>query len=253
MLPFLRIGPFAIPMYGICLTTGIGLGSFLACRRTKRAGGDVLSLIAIIALTIGLAIVGAYLLYVFVSYGIKNVIQDIANGTWGFLREGGMVFYGGLIGGIAGAFLSAKITKTNLADYCDAIVPCIPLGHAFGRLGCFFGGCCYGIPHDGFLGMCFPFTGVTEPVLAVQLIEAFLNLMVSLFLILYTRKKRPGLQTLYVYLLIYAVERFLLEYLRGDKIRGVFLLSTSQWISLGILLVVLPLLLLPMFKKRTAA
>ena len=73
-------------------------------------------------------------------------------------------------------------------------------------------------------------------VIPTQLIESGFNLLVFIFLLIFTIKRRKGYTTLFVYLIIYGVERFLLEFLRGDEIRGFFgALSTSQWISLGLI------------------
>ena len=119
----------------------------------------------------------------------------------------------------------------------NAIVPCIPLGHAIGRVGCLFAGCCYGLPYNGIGAIHLNPVGITHPVFPVQLLEAVLNLILSGCLLLYSRKKPSGYSLLFLYLICYAVIRFLLEFLRGDQIRGLFIgLSTSQWISLLMLL-----------------
>ncbi|MDO4384883.1 MAG: prolipoprotein diacylglyceryl transferase [Clostridia bacterium] len=250
MLPYLRLGNRLIPMYGVCMTVGILLSSCLAFVRAKRAGKDENALIVIVACAVGIGLICARLLYVVVSYGVQQAILKILSGDFSPLTEGGLVFYGSLIGGILGGILGARIARESLSSYLAPIVPCIPLGHAFGRLGCFFGGCCYGMPYDGPLAVRFPAAGVTEPVFPVQLLEALINLVIFILLILYTRKSRPRGYSLYLYLLLYSVSRFTLEFLRGDKIRGLSNgLSTSQWISIVLFGGALLLMQLPIKKE----
>lgn len=250
MLPYITLAGKTLPMYGICLTLGILISSYIAYIRTKRADADENSLIVIGACAVGVGLVGAKLLYIFVSYGLSNAIHHMASGNFTFLSEGGQVFYGGLIGGILGARLGAWLTHEDLAVYCDAIVPSLPLGHAFGRLGCFFAGCCYGMPYEGIGSLRFPAVGIDYPTFPVQLLEMTINLGIFVCLSLFTRRTHKRYHALYLYLLIYAVSRFALEFARGDLVRGVASgLSTSQWISIGLFVSSL-LLMLPKNQSR---
>ena len=108
-------------------------------------------------------------------------------------------------------------------------------------MGCFCAGCCYGRETDSFIGVCFPdsVSGLAPDVRVIptQLIESCANVLVFAALLLITRKKRKGYTSLFIYMMIYAVVRFLIEFLRGDEIRGAYwLFSTSQWISIGLFL-----------------
>ena len=150
---------------------------------------------------------------------------------------GGMVFYGGLLGAVIAAKMYCKSVKIDFSLYADIFAPAIPLFHAFGRLGCFLGGCCYGI--ESTWGVVYhselnpDANGVTR--LPIQLIEAGLNLLLMAVLILMSRKKFKKGTLLGVYFFAYAVIRFVDEFYRGDLIRGhLFGLSTSQWISIGV-------------------
>lgn len=235
MLPYINILGRLIPMYGICMAVGILVSSYIAFVRTRRAGGDGDSLIIIAACGIGGGLFGAKFLYIAVTYGIPTALKEMLSGNFSFIGEGGLVFYGGLIGGVAGAVAGALLTHEHPALYCNAIVPCIPLGHAFGRMGCFFAGCCYGMPYEGVGAVSFPNAGVDHLTFPVQLLEAAVNIGIFAYLTFYTRKERPGCHVLYRYLAIYAVSRFALEFLRGDLARGLSgSLSTSQWISIGL-------------------
>ena len=142
---------------------------------------------------------------------------------------GGFVFYGGLLGALAANVIFCKVKKYNLDDVMDFTVPAFALFHAFGRVGCFFAGCCYGfkfenpvIIYDFMLFNYFP----------IQLVEVLFEIV--MFFIL---KGAPDGSTLKTYLLSYAVFRFVVEFFRGDEARGIWLgISTSQWVSLFIIL-----------------
>ena len=111
-----------------------------------------------------------------------------------------------------------------------------PLFHIFGRIGCFLAGCCYGIESD------FGFTVHNNHLnpsindvnrLPVPLIEAACNLLIFLFILYLFKKDKMRDKLIYVYMIIYPVVRFTLEFFRGDEYRGfLFGLSTSQWISI---------------------
>ena len=250
MLPYITLGDRLIPMYGVCMMVGILISSYIAFVRTKQANGDSNSLIIIAACAIGCGLFGAKLLYIAVTYGVVNSLSQMLAGNFSFLLEGGQVFYGGLIGGIVGAVLGAWFTHDDLALYCDAIVPCIPLGHAFGRLGCFFAGCCYGMPYEGFGSLSFPAVGINYQTFPVQLLEMAINIGIFVYLIFYTHKDHKRYHVLYRYLLVYAVSRFALEFMRGDLVRGISNgQSTSQWISIGLFFMSI-LLMLPRTKKE---
>ncbi len=237
MLPYIHLFGKVIPMYGLCMATGLLLSSGLALWRARAEGGDVNSLLAIIACIVGCGIGGAKLLYLLVSCDPREVLRELARGDFTALANSGFVFYGGLIGGLLGALLGGRITGVSLRQYCAAVVPCVPLGHAFGRLGCFFAGCCYGRATDGPLGVHFPAAGIDEAVIPTQLIEAGLNLCLFLLLLRWADQSDRRATILPRYLMSYAIIRFLLEFLRGDEIRGFFaFLSVSQWISVALFL-----------------
>ncbi len=151
---------------------------------------------------------------------------------------GGMVFYGGLVGACAGGYFYLRRNHLDIYEYSDTVVPCIPLFHAFGRIGCFLAGCCYGIESQfGFVyehSLVESANGVRR--FPVQLLESGENLVlcVVLCLLLYRCQHMPHGMLLWVYGILYPPLRFVNEFLRGDNLeRGYFgIFSTSQWISL---------------------
>lgn len=89
---------------------------------------------------------GAKLLYLIVDF--PNLIASPETALLR-LASGGAIFYGGLIGGILGGYLYTHVYHLNAIEFFDIAVPCLALAQAFGRIGCFFNGCCYGIPYNG--------------------------------------------------------------------------------------------------------
>lgn len=188
-------------------------------------------------------VVGSHLLYALVEFPRWHE-QSI----WTTL--GGSVFYGGLLGGTGLGALYIRWRKYPMQNMAELSACAIPLFHGFARLGCFFGGCCYGIEsHFGFVmtqSLAPLANGVSR--FPVQLLEAGCDflLFIGLWILLERRQKHlalveentmQGIPLLAIYFPVYALIRFLDEFLRGDLYRGIWgPFSTSQWISLVILL-----------------
>ena len=175
---------------------------------------------------------------IIVGFGVAAVFQGfynyLDNPEGGFRLDGGITFIGGLIGGIGCFlliyFLFRKKYTTRLYQVVSVIPCCILVAHAFGRIGCFFAGCCHGKATDGIFGVQFP--GFSYAVHPTQLYEAaflFVLFAVSVYLIL----KKDFKHNLSLYLIAYGVFRFLIEYVRGDD-RGelVGFVSPSQFWSI---------------------
>lgn len=227
-----------VPLYGLLFIIGIVLAGLVALTIIKKRNIDSFDFIYGGVMTMLGAGLGAKLLFLAVSW--KDIIKY--NVPLEDVIKGGFVFYGGLIGGLITLLVFTRIYKLSTVDFVDVLAVVLPFGHAFGRVGCFFAGCCYGIPYDGPFSYVYKTTAgntpLGVPLFPVQLLEALL--LVLLFVGLYiTFKCKPQRKflTTEIYVIAYSIIRFALEFLRGDKERGGFLmLSTSQWIS--ILLVV---------------
>lgn len=235
MYPFFHVFGKEIPTYGLCMLVGIAIAFLIAYLDVRKRKLNLYNLIIIATCALFTGLIGARVLFLFVSAegGIKGVIDRVLQGDFTDITQGGLVFYGGLIGGVAGTLIGKKIAcvKKEFSGYCSAAILALPIGHACGRVGCHLAGCCYGAPYDGRFAVTFP--GVPEPRFPVQLTEAGLNVVLFLILLGLSMLKRPGYFMVYAYLVLYAIERFSLEFLRGDEIRGIANgLSTSQWISI---------------------
>ncbi len=245
----IHIGTLFIPYYGLLIVIGLAVGVLAGYIQTRLYGLEFDDFILLACFTGLGAVVGAKLLYLAVSWKDIDFTRLTDPEYINLLMNGGFVFYGGLIGGLAGIFLGGRIVKVQVMRYAQICIPCIPIVHAFGRFGCAAAGCCYGIPYDGIGAVVY-----TESLIApehvslfpVQALEAVLNLMLAAALFLYVHKKKgKELKSLEIYLGVYAVIRFILEFFRyDDSERGILLgVSTSQWISVGLIAAVLIVLI----------
>ena len=144
---------------------------------------------------------------------------------------GGFVFYGGLLGGLLGLFGYFRGSLKSVLEITDVICTLLPLGQAIGRLGCYFNGCCYGREWSGFLAIPYLLDKKWVYVFPTWFVE--IGACTILFLVLrgVSKDARPDLHTA-VYACGYSTIRFLLEFVRGDQIRGkIGALSISQWIG----------------------
>lgn len=255
MKPYFTVFGREFAYYGILMMAGFIVAGAAAVFRGKKYGLPVFDTVSAACFAAGGGIIGAKLLCVITS------IPQLAEGAVKIadLLRGGFVFYGGLIGGICGILLYAGIFKLNFSEMFDVFAVSVPLGHAFGRVGCFLAGCCYGVEYSGALSVTYPQiyaqygTPAGVSLLPVQLIESFslLVLYAALEILLYKSKKK-GL-TLSVYLICYPVLRFTLEFFRGDSVRGAWGgLSTSQWISLALFIAGICVLLYALFRPQCA-
>ena len=149
------------------------------------------------------------------------------------IEDSGIVFYGGMLFFLLSVHLSIRrfvLFKRASSWGLTALI--VPLFHGFARIGCYFGRCCYGVVAEGAL-----FSHFFEHRLPVQLMESGFNflLFAALLWLFYNRRRTRG-RLVRVYLWAYASFRFLIEFFRGDALRGGFgPLSFSQWVSLCLL------------------
>ena len=145
-----------IPMYGVLGVTGALLGMLYILLMAPKFGADRENSVYIYVLGAVGAMAGAKLLFILVE--IPDILRALESGIsnpseiiWS-LANGGMVFYGGLLGGISAAWWCSKIIKTKLTDYLVLLVPALALAHSIARIGCFSAGCCYGIETTSWIG-----------------------------------------------------------------------------------------------------
>ena len=245
MYPIVHIFGKTIGTYAICAIVGVFVCMLVAYFMVRKEKGFCIEdlIVSAVAIVVGLVIGGHIIFGITNIPQIVSLFQNAADYTFiEFMTLlfgnylGGMVFYGGLLGGIAGLAVVCKTQFGHREFMYDMYAVCIPLFHFFGRIGCFLGGCCYGIECKcGFTVHGNTLNPAVNDVnrFPVQLVEAGCNLTIFIILFVLHRKNKLKNRLLIVYFYIYPVVRFILEFFRGDEIRGfLFGLSTSQIISI---------------------
>lgn len=246
-------GVLRLPTYGFCIMVGFLLALYLLRRRGKRFGLHPQHLLDLSVCSLFGGVIGARLFYVVEYWGEYfrgNPLQIFR------IDQGGLVFYGGLIGGGATMLVMIVLKRLPMLRTLDVVASVVPLAHAFGRIGCFMTGCCFGrVCH---LPWAVRFPKIEEkmvpmgspafawqwehhmvtldddwslPVHPTQLYAVIYNLIIFAGLTLLLRRRpRTGL-VLGVYLIAYSVCRSVNEYFRADTppMGG---LSIAQWISI---------------------
>ena len=235
----IQIGSFYLPTYGVILAIAYLVGIWMLRRKARAEGLPEQKIFDFSLYVLAAAILGAKALLIIVEWrhyasNPRNLVE--------VLRSGG-VFYGGLIAATTVGIWYMKRHRLPAWKVADMGAPSIALGEAIGRWGCFAAGCCYGKPTDGPLGVRFtdPFAhdAVGTP-LGVALHPTQIYLSINAFLIFlilqwaYRRRTFDG-EVFWLYVLLYAITRGVIENFRGDSIRGFLIpgvLSTSQFIGL---------------------
>ncbi|MBQ6638169.1 MAG: prolipoprotein diacylglyceryl transferase [Lachnospiraceae bacterium] len=228
------IGKFTIHGYGLMIAIGVIVAVLVAIYRAKKAGIDpevVLDLV-LIGLICGFG--GGKILYLIVEW------KDFIKSPMTYLGGGGFVVYGGIILALIVGAVYFNLKKKDPLIVMDLIMPEVSIAQGFGRIGCFLAGCCYGRITDSVFGVVFP-EGSLAPagvkLIPTQLIMSAGNFLIAgILLIAATKLKKRG-QILSLYLILYAIGRFAVEFLRNDHRGAVGVFSTSQFISLFIVII----------------
>jgi phosphatidylglycerol:prolipoprotein diacylglycerol transferase len=259
-------GHFSIPAYGFLIMCGVLVALAVARRRGRRLGihPDHIMDAALASLLGG--IIGSRLFYVI--FFAPDIVRDNPLRIFA-IWEGGLVFYGGATGGGVALFFVMWRKRLPVRRTLDVIVSVVPLAHAFGRLGCFMNGCCFGKVTELWLGMRFPrvltpdsgenalyevgtehITGSPPfvhhmnqllvakldawslPIHPTQLYAVGYNLLVfgCLGLVFY-RRRRAG-EIAWLYAVLYGTARFLNEFMRGDQEPVLLRLTIAQVICI---------------------
>ena len=235
------LGFFQFPTYGPLMVAALVTAMLVAIRQGKVEGLDSGRLFDFSTWLIVVALVGAKVLMMVTDWRTywEHPREIISLST---LRAGG-VFYGGFIAAVLFAWWYVRVHGLPMWKVFDAYAPGIALGLGIGRLGCFAAGCDYGKPTTSFLGVVFtnPIahqvsgTPLDVRIHPTQLYESFSCVVVFAVLMLLYRHKAFDGQIFASYLGLYAVVRFGIEFLRGDRDRGFVFgdaLSTSQFIAI---------------------
>lgn len=211
-----QVGNFTIYWYGILVAAGFLTGLWTASRRAPLSGIASEKVADIGPWLILGAVVGARLFFV-MSYWR----EEFAGGPlWEvfMIRNGGLVFYGGLVGAALAHILYCAVKRLPMWKMADVLAPSIALGYFFGRLGCLMNGCCYGKPCSMPWAIQFPFGHESHPetLHPTQLYEGGAGLLVYAGLAWLYRHKQFDGQVFAAYLIANGMVRFGVEFFRGD-------------------------------------
>ncbi len=230
MLPEIYL---VIPSYALMAAIGLIFAVMYIYFKKDEIGLSFFDIIQYLLFSIIIGFLCARLLFVIgiiPSVGITNFNKIVY-----YILNGGIVFYGGLIGVIISVLILSRIKNQDGKKILNYIAPAIPLFHAFARFGCLLAGCCYGTVSNWGVIL------ANEPEvirLPVQAFESICNIIIFVILRIHIKKKNSD-NNMFLYLTLYALCRFVLEFFRGDTIRGlwIFGLSTAQIISVIIVIV----------------
>lgn len=205
----LRIFGLPIKSYGLMMVIGFALGIWRAGRVSKKRYGINSARVYDIALVVLFSgVIGARLVYVI----LDHVPWDEFIAVW----DGGLSFHGGLIGALLAGWVYTRLAKISFWDAADMVMPSLAIGYACTRIGCFFNGCCYGAPtilpwgvrfgEDGFL---------TPPSHPTQIYATLISFVIFLLLVKAERARKPRGFVFSVYMGLYGLYRFLIEFLRA--------------------------------------
>lgn len=252
-----ELGPLTIRWYGVMMALGFlaALGNWMVLGRRRDRDAQYCADLMFWIMVSG--ILGARLAYVLEHWG------DYAAAPLSIFRldEGGLIFYGGFVMAGIAIVLFARRHRESLLPLFDFVLTSVPLAHAFGRIGCFLNGCCFGTCTDLPLGVRFPRgaaawilhyqqgwigeqAAFSRSVHPVQLYEAGYNLVIyGLLVWVFRRSPRAGSVSA-LYLVLYSLGRFVLEFFRGDRgdRLAVGALSIGQFVSLLLLAIGVSLL-----------
>lgn len=222
------IGKFTVHSYGLLIAVGVILAVILAMKRAgkKDLDSEVVLNMAIICVIFGF--LGAKILYVFENF------QAFLRDPLSVIGSSGFVVYGGIAIGVVAVILYCRIKNYSFFRYFDLLMPSVALGQAFGRLGCFCAGCCYGKETDAFWGVVFPegsFAPAGVPLIPTQLISSAGDFAIMIILLLFSKKAKKVGDVGALYLLLYGIGRFLVEFLRQNEQGGIGMFTTAQIMS----------------------
>ena len=225
----LTIGPVTIHGYGLMIGLGVVAALLLGDYRSKKYGlnGDHIYGMTFSAVILGF--LAARILFIITEW--ENFLQNPMR----YLTGAGFVVYGGIMGGALAIYGFCKMKKIDMLSYLDLMIPSVALAQGFGRVGCFLAGCCYGRETDSWLGVVFrdsDFAPNGVKVLPTQLFMAGGDLLLMAVLLWYAAKRPMRGRTSMLYLILYSIGRFAIEFLRNDDRGTVGALSTSQFIAI---------------------
>ncbi len=249
----IHIGPVTFHMYGLMIAIGFLAALFIVLKRGKKKGLSEDTIYGIFYCAIIGGLLGCRILYYIVE--IPHIINDPSI-LWDF--KNGYVVYGGIIGGILAALIYVtRIRKENFGPYFDVVMPAVAIAQGFGRIGCFCAGCCYGAETNSAFHVVFSHSDFAPngvQLIPTQLMSSVGDFLIGLLLIYYSGKTKVVYRTASMYLILYGIGRFIIEFFRGDYRGSIGIFSTSQIISFAMVAIgVVMYIIAPKLNKENQA
>ena len=219
-----------VKSYGLMIAIGIIVAATLFINNGKKKGLNEDSLLNLIIFAIIGGMLGGKGLFIITE--IKDIIKEpsiLLNFGYGF------VVYGAIGGGALAMYLYSKRKNWNVIEMLDMTVPGLAIAQGFGRIGCFLAGCCYGSETTSPIGVQFPQDSLAPSGIHLhptQIYSSIFDFLLGLILLYYSKKERKNGKVMGLYLIIYSIGRFFVEFLRNDPRGNVGILSTSQFIAI---------------------
>lgn len=228
---------FGLKIYGYGLMIAIGILAAMAIftKRARVKGYDEDSIFNMIIAAVICGIVGGKILYIVTEF--KEIMKEPSIIFKDF--GSGFVIYGAIMGGALAVYIYCKRKQWSMLEISDLIIPAVAIAQGFGRIGCFLAGCCYGAETTSPLSVVFPEEGLAPSGIHLhptQLYSSVFDFLLGLFLLWYYKKNNKRGRTLSLYLILYSIGRFFVEFIRDDPRGTVGVLSTSQFIAIFTLL-----------------
>ena len=230
-----EIGKFKAYTYGLLVGLAIITAVLISYDRAKKRNMDADAIIDIGIWGIIGGFIGAKLLYILsvAPEIIKNPSMFWENLTNGF------VLYGGIIGGCIGADIYCRKKKLSFWEYFDLAAPAIAVAQGIGRIGCLMAGCCYGKETTCPIGITFK-ESLSAPngvrLHPTQIYSSIGDFIIALILFSFAKKERKDGQVSGLYMILYSIGRFFIEFLRDDPRGDIGIFSTSQFICIFVLI-----------------
>lgn len=243
-------GP-TIYTYGFFIALGFLAGMAVGRKESERIGIDPGKFMDLAFYILIAAIISSRIFYIFTTP--KTFLEDPLEifRIW----NGGLVFYGGFIGAAIAGIVYLRMHKLPVWQTADVIAPAVAIGHMFGRIGCFFAGCCYGRVCDLPWAVTFTHEHTLAPdgipLHPTQLYSAISNFLIFCLVWSFRKKKAYNGQVFWVYVFIYGIARSFIEFFRGDPRGGDLLgfLSISQ--TIGITMSLTAVVMMAILMRRT--
>lgn len=226
-----HLGPLSVPSYGFFLAVAFASCNWLARWIARQEKFDPEMVTEAAVEFIVAALLGAHLTHIILDWPVY-----VAHPGRAFIPGAvPLAFQGGLVAAALVGWWFCKRHKIRPAQLFDVVIPSVPLGLAFARVGCFLAGCCYGDPCS--LPWAVTFPRLPLPRHPAQLYELVLDLCLLGFMLWYRKRRRFEGENFFVFLVGYGSIRFMCEFVRADTPANLMGLSWPQWVSLAFITV----------------